>query len=41
VTPTGSQLFTANVNSNNLAVAQQVQPASREGRETEGGRSNG
>jgi DNA-binding beta-propeller fold protein YncE len=27
VTPDGSQLFTANVNSNDLAVAQQVQPA--------------
>ena len=27
VAPDGSQLFTANVNSNNLAVAQQVQPA--------------
>ena len=40
VTPTGSQLFTANVNSNNLGVAQQVQPTGGEGRGTEGGKSD-
>lgn len=41
VTPTGSQVFTANVNSNNLGVAQQVQPTGGEGRGTEGGNANG
>ncbi|HEV2789971.1 MAG TPA: YncE family protein [Solirubrobacterales bacterium] len=37
VSPDGSRLFTANVNSNNMSVIQQVQPTP-EGRATEGGK---
>jgi YVTN family beta-propeller protein len=40
VTPTGTQIFTANVKSNNVGVAQQVQPIARVDRGTEKGGSD-